>query len=111
MILVYLIKKENHLTWLQKCLHECCINNINLNPAKCALCVSSRVLLGHTICHEGLLVNPRKVITIANMPTPTIVIKIKRFLGPIDFYKRYFKDFAIKATPMCKPFKKDEAFN
>jgi hypothetical protein len=45
------------------------------------------------------------------MPTPTNVIKIKQFLGPTDFYKRYFKDFATKARPMFKPFKKDEAFN
>jgi hypothetical protein len=64
------------------------------------------VLLGHIICHEGLLVDPRKIIAITNMPTPTNVIKIKGFLGPTDFYKRYFKDFATKATPMCKPIKK-----
>ncbi len=81
--------------------------NINLNPTKCALCVNSRVLLGHTICHEGLPVDPTKIIAITNMPTPTNVIKIKQFLGPTDFYKRYF---ATKATPMCKPFKKDEVF-
>lgn len=84
--------------------------NINLNLTKCALCVNSRVLLGHTICHEGLPVDPRKIIAITNMPTPTNVIKIKQFLGPTDFYKRYFKDIATKATPMCKPFKKDEVF-
>jgi hypothetical protein len=69
------------------------------------------VLLGHTICHEGLLVDPRKIIAIINMLTPTNVIKITRFLGPANFYKRYFKDFATKATPMCKPIKKDETFN
>jgi hypothetical protein len=57
------------------------------------------------------MVDPRKIIAITNMPTPTNVIKIKRFLGFADFYKTYFKDFAIKATPMCKPFKKDESFN
>jgi hypothetical protein len=45
------------------------------------------------------------------MPTPTNIIKIKQFLGRVDFYKRYFKDFATKATSMCKPFKKDETFN
>ncbi len=42
-----------------------------------------------------------------NMSTPTIVTKLKRFIKVVRFYQRYFKNFAIKVTPMYKLLKKD----
>jgi len=45
--------KKDHLEQLQKCLEKCRLNGINLNPEKCAFCVN---LLGHIVCHDGLLV-------------------------------------------------------
>jgi hypothetical protein len=39
------------------------------------------------------------------MPIPTNVIELKRFLGVASFYWHYFKNFVIKATPMCKLLK------
>jgi hypothetical protein len=45
--------KKNHLKQLHKCLKECRLNRISLNLEKCALCVNSRVLFGHIVCHDG----------------------------------------------------------
>jgi hypothetical protein len=39
--------KKDHLEQLQKCLEECRLNN--LNPEKCAFCLNSGVLLGHSV--------------------------------------------------------------
>jgi hypothetical protein len=59
-----------------------------LNLEKCAFCVNYEVLLEHVVCHKGLLVDPRKIIAITNMPTPTkFVIELKWFLGATGFYK------------------------
>ncbi len=44
------------------------------------------------------------------MPTPTNVMEIKQFLKAASFYQCYFRDFASKASPMCKLLKKDEKF-
>jgi hypothetical protein len=49
--------KKNHLKQLPKCLEECRLNGINLNLEKCAFYVNSKVLLGHIICYDGLLVD------------------------------------------------------
>jgi len=62
-------------------------NGISFNPEKCAFCVNSRVLLGHIVYEDGLLVDPRKINIIMNMPTSMIVIKLKRFLGATSFYQ------------------------
>jgi hypothetical protein len=45
------------------------------------------------------------------MPVPFNVIEIKRFLGIVGYYRRYFQNFASKAAPMCKLLRKDEEFN
>jgi hypothetical protein len=62
--------------------------------------------LGHIVCEDGLLVDPRKII-IKNMPTSISVIELKRFLDATCFYCQYFRNFIIKTTPMCKLLKKD----
>jgi hypothetical protein len=79
-------QKEKHLNHFKKCMTQCRNNGINLNREKCAFCVNSRVLLGHIVCEDGLLVDPRKVNIITNMPTPTNVIELKRFLGVARSY-------------------------
>jgi hypothetical protein len=45
-----------------------------------AFCVNLKVLLKHIVCHNRLLVDPRKITTIITMLAPTNVMEIKRFL-------------------------------
>jgi hypothetical protein len=63
--------KKNHLGQLQKCLEECKWNGISFfNPKKCAFCVNLSVLLGHIVCNDGLLMNPKNIIVVATMLIP-----------------------------------------
>ncbi len=62
--------KKDHLGHLQKCLKECKQNDISFNRRKCALYVNSSILLGHVICNDGSLVDPRKIIVIIPMQVP-----------------------------------------
>jgi hypothetical protein len=52
---------------------QCKNNGINLNPKKCVFCVNFGILLGHIVCEDGLLIDPRKINIITNMPTPMSV--------------------------------------
>jgi hypothetical protein len=65
---------------------QCKNNGINFNLEKCAFCVNSKVLLGHIVYEDELLVDPRKINIIIDMPTSTSVTKLKRFLGATSFY-------------------------
>ncbi len=96
--IVYGHKKE-HLNHLKKCMIQCKNNGISVNPEKYASCVNLGVLLGHIVCEDGLLVDPRKINIITNMPTPMSVTKLKKFLGVASFYWWYLRTFVIKATP------------
>jgi hypothetical protein len=102
--------KKDHLKQVQKCLEECRLNGISLNLEKCAFSVNLKVLFGHIVCHDGLLVDLRKITTIIIMPVPTKPIEIKQFLGGTNFYRHYFQDFASETTSMCKLLRKDEEF-
>jgi len=52
---------------------QCKNNGINLNPKKCVFCVNFGILLGHIVCEDGPLIDPRKINIITNMPTPMSV--------------------------------------
>jgi hypothetical protein len=67
-------------------LEKCRRNGISLNPEKCAFHVNSGVLLGHIVCNDGLIVDPKKFTAITTMAVPINVTKIKRFLGATGFY-------------------------
>jgi hypothetical protein len=85
---------------------QCRSNGISLNPKKCAFCVNLGILLGHIVCEDGLLIDPRKINIIIDMPISTSVTELKRFLGATSFYQGYFKKIVAKVAPMCKLLKK-----
>ena len=43
------------------CLEKCQNVRLSLNPAKCAIRVTSGTLLGHILSKEGIVVDPSKV--------------------------------------------------
>jgi hypothetical protein len=69
--------KKDHMEQLQKCLKECKLNGISLNPKKYAFCVNLGILLRHIVCHDNMLVDPQKIIIITVMLIPTNVMEIK----------------------------------
>ncbi len=87
---------KNHLEQLQKCSKECRLNGISFNLENYEFWVNLGVLLGHIVCHDSLLVDPRKITTITTMPIPTNPTKIKRILGAVGFYQCYFKILLVK---------------
>jgi hypothetical protein len=85
-------QKVKDLNHLKKSMTQCKNNGISLNPKKCAFSVNLGVLLRHIVYEDGLLVDLRKINIITEMPTPTNVTKLKRFLVATSFYQCYFKN-------------------
>ena len=73
---------------------------MSLNPDKCCFLVKLGLLLGHIVCSEGLLTDPRKVAAISEMPIPKNARDILVFLGAPGFYRRYVKHFAHQVEPL-----------
>ena len=66
--------------------------------------------MGHTICKEGIKVNPKKEEAVVQWPRLTNVIEIRGFLGLVGYYRKFIKEFSKIATPLTRFTKKQEKF-
>ena len=55
--------------------------------------VKKGIVLGHHISEKGIEVYRAKVEVIERLPSPIFVKGVRSFLGHVDFYWRFIKDF------------------
>ena len=68
------------------------------------------IVLGHVISKKDIEVDKTKIKLIMNLPPPTNVKEVKKFLGHVAFYRSFIKDFSKLARPMCSLLAKDAKF-
>ena len=68
------------------------------------------IVLGHKISIVGLEVDQAKISLIKTLMPPTIVKRIRSFLGHVGFYRRFIKDFSKISRPLCRLLEKDVKF-
>ena len=71
-----------------------------INPAKCVFGVPEVKFLGYRISAEGTTPLPEKVEAIRNFPTPKTVKELRRFLGMLNFYRRFIPNTALHQAPL-----------
>ncbi|BHF75405.1 hypothetical protein SprV_0501850100 [Sparganum proliferum] len=71
-----------------------------VNPSKCVLGVPSLEFLGHQVDSEGLRPLPSKVEAVRNFPSPTSKRQLQRFLGMVNFYRRFLPNCADLMLPL-----------
>ncbi|BHF78006.1 hypothetical protein SprV_0602111600 [Sparganum proliferum] len=71
-----------------------------INPSKCVLGVSSLEFLGHQVDSEGLSPLSSKVDAVRNFPPPTSKRQLQRFLGMVNFYRRFLPNCADHMLPL-----------
>nr|VZI13775.1 unnamed protein product [Spirometra erinaceieuropaei] len=65
-----------------------------INPSKCVLGVPSLEFLGHQVGSEGLCPLLSMVKTARHFPLPTSKRQLQRFLGMVNFYRRFLPNCA-----------------
>nr|VZI41019.1 unnamed protein product [Spirometra erinaceieuropaei] len=71
-----------------------------INPSKCVLGVPSLDFLGHHIDAQGLRPLSSKVEAIRDFPPPTSKRQPQRFLGMVNFYRRFLPNCAYLMLPL-----------
>ncbi|BHF74434.1 hypothetical protein SprV_0501752000 [Sparganum proliferum] len=71
-----------------------------INPSKCVLCVPSLEFLGQQVDSEGLRPLPSKVEAVRNFPPPTFKRQVQRFLGMVNFYRRFLSNCVDLMLPL-----------
>ncbi|BHF80129.1 hypothetical protein SprV_0702325300 [Sparganum proliferum] len=71
-----------------------------INPSKCVLGVPSPDFLGHHVDAQGLRPLSSKVEAIRDFPLPTSKRQLQRFLGMVNFYRRFLPNCADLMLPL-----------
>ena len=80
------------------------------NPQKCEFDKSQVEYLGFLVGADGIKMNPKKLSTITDWPTPHSAHDIQVFLGFCNFYRRFVNHYADIAVPLNRLTRKDTPF-
>ena len=73
---------------------------LKLKPSKCTLFERETLYLGHIVSAEGIKCDPKKVEAVKNWVKPTNYKDVQIFLGTVNYYNRFIKDFSKIAYPL-----------
>lgn len=93
-ILVASKSRDEHLQHLEQIFQQLRIYGLIINQDKCVFAQQEVVFLGHLVTSRGILPNPDRIKIINDFPLPTEVQQLKRFLGMINFYRRFIPNAA-----------------
>ena len=88
---------ERHLSILFERLDE---HGIVINPDKCEFGKHSLKFLGHNVTPQGITPLTEKVQAIKDFPAPTSLRKLRKFLGMVNFYRRFIPACADILQPL-----------
>lgn len=77
-------------------------NRFKLRINKCRFYATEIHYLGFVISPKGISANPGKVRTIEDYPRPENQVEVQRFLGMMNYYRRFIKNFSHIAKPLTK---------
>jgi len=112
---------DEHLHHLQQVLDRLKSAGLKIQPKKCHFLQREVNFLGHIVSSARVSPDPSKTSKIKEWPIPKSVQEVQQFLGLVNYYRHFIKNFATIAKPLHqtmegkKPFKWinecDEAFS
>ncbi|RDX96342.1 Retrovirus-related Pol polyprotein from transposon opus, partial [Mucuna pruriens] len=108
--IVYAESFEACLDNLSRVLRRCIESNLVLNFEKCHFMVTKGIVLGHLVLGRGIEIDKAKIDVISCLSNPASVREVRSFLGHVDFYRQFIKDFSKIALPLSKLLHKDVDF-
>ena len=91
---------EEHLDLVGKILHTLMSNGIKVKIDKCELFKRSVQFLGHLIGETGIRKSPEFIQKIIDYPKPKTVTDLRKFLGLINFQRKFVNNCSSIAKPL-----------
>ncbi len=93
-ILIFTETMEEHAQITKRVLQILADNKLYLKPEKCQFHKTELDYLGHKISHDTIAMDPIKVAGVTEWPTPKTKKELQSFLGFVNYYRRFIKDFS-----------------
>ena len=87
----------SHMAHLNEVLSQLHAANLHLRLDKCKFLQTSAEHLGYLINAQGLHTTDRKVAAIAAAPAPRNVQQLRSFLGMLNYYSKFIKNYSMTA--------------
>lgn len=100
-------------TWKDHLQHLCHIfsllsqNSLVINPKKCVLGRREVEYLGHIVSGKGVQMDPAKVSSVLQWPTPRSPRGLRGFLGLTGYYRHFIQSYGKNAAPLTALLKKE----
>jgi hypothetical protein len=93
-IIIYSKNREEHEEHLKLVLQLLREHHLYAKLSKCDFFQKQVHYLGHVISEEGVVVDPDKIKSIMDWPTPKYVSDIRSFMVLAGYYRRFIKGFS-----------------
>lgn len=99
-IILFSRSKEEHTELLKEVLQRMRTHRLVANPAKCEFFVQKTDFLGFTIATDGIEMSQDKRNSIGNWKFPRTRRGLQRFIGFVNFYRRFIAGFSASLQPL-----------
>ena len=106
-VIIYSNNLDEHKRHIKAVLEKIREANLKLKPSKCQWFQTELKFIGHLVGRNGIRPDPRNVEKIKNAKVFKNTIKLKRFLGMVQYYRQYINDYADVARPLYDMLKED----
>ncbi len=105
-ILIYSETLQEHIQHVRSVLQRLIKYQLYAKLEKCEFHTTSVTFLGYIISQEGVAMDESKVHAVLNWPLPSNIKELQRFLGFVNFYRRFIRGFSSIAAPLTDMTKK-----
>lgn len=109
-ILVYSASTDSHVDAVKDVLAKLKKHGLQITPPKCSWGTTETEFLGFTLGRGQICAMEERVRAINEWADPTNVRELQRFLGFINYYRRFIKNFSAIATPLFALLKKESVW-
>jgi hypothetical protein len=92
--------RQTHLRHLEAIFSALATNGLTINLEKCVFAAPSLEILGHTISATGAAPTADHTAEIENCLPPQDIKQLQRFLGMVNFYRRFLPNCAQVLKPL-----------
>ena len=100
--------KKKHNEIVEEVLKRIEKNDLYIKPKKCVWKVKEINFLELVIGAKGIKIQEEKVAGVLEWSRSKIVKEVQKFLGLVNYYRQFIKDFAKLAKPLYKLVRKDK---
>ena len=101
---------DDHINHVRQVLQRLLENGLYVKLKKCEFHVQETKFLGFIISPDGIAIDPDRIATIVDWPTPKSQYNILVFLGFANFYRRFVEAYSRVVLPLTNLLRKSQRF-